>query len=205
MKGTAAGERFSTLSVYLDDEQTPLGTTVVGDNDNGDWELTIAADRKPTDGPHSVRFRLTDRAGNTGEMSGRLNFVMDNKSPNITIDGPEKNSSSRSATFGLSADESVTFRCKLDIQDPADCETNVSFADLEEGPHTLIVYAEDEAGNKAETSFSWSVYLGRDIRAEGGGLGCSASKGSPTPWLLGLLGILGKAVSRRRGMAGSRL
>ncbi|MFY0571041.1 adventurous gliding motility protein AgmC [Archangium lansingense] len=207
LKGTAAGEGFSTISAYLDDDVlTPVGTAVAADNANGDWQLVIPAERKPKDGPHFVRLKVTDRAGNTGELSGQINFVMDNEPPGVTIQGPDKNSASRSATFNLTSnEEGVTFKCKLDVQgEPTDCGPQLSVSDLEEGPHTLNVYAVDIAGNRTETSFSWSVYLGRDIRAEGGGLGCSTSKGSPTLWLLGLLGILGKAVSRRRGMAGSR-
>ncbi|PTL83677.1 hypothetical protein DAT35_09345 [Vitiosangium sp. GDMCC 1.1324] len=200
LRGTAAGERLSTISVYLDDhEKTPIGTVVVTDNDNGDWQLIIEAAQKPPDGPHFIRVRTTDRAGNTGVMSEPVQFIMDNEPPAVQIEGPDKNSASNSAAFRFTAnEEGVTFQCKLDLNDLTDCGAEVSFSNLEEGPHTLNVYAVDSAGNKRETSYSWSVYLGRDIRAEGGGLGCSATSAAPSMlWLLGLLGLL--LASQHRG------
>jgi MYXO-CTERM domain-containing protein len=200
LRGQAPGERFSTISVYLDDEGTPAGTAVAADNDNGDWQLTIPADRKPKDGAHFARIKVTDRAQNPGPLTGPIQFIVDNEPPVVTVTGPDKNSSSRAATFRLTANEDgVTFQCKLDLSEPADCGEEVSFSDLEDGPHTLNVYALDAAGNKRETSYSWSVYLGRDIRAEGGGLGCSTASAEPSMlWLLGLFGLLLKAASRHR-------
>lgn len=206
LRGTAAGERLSRLSVYLDDDsRTPIGTAVISDNDEGIWQLVIAPAQKPTDGPHFVRLKVTDRANNESALSAPIHFVMDNEPPVVKIDGPEKNSLSRSAKFQFTANEGVTFQCKLDINAPTDCGAEVTFSDLEEGPHTLNLYAVDEAGNRTELGYSWSVYLGRDIRAEGGGLGCSASAEPPMMlWLLGLLGLLTKVASRHRATAGGR-
>ncbi len=199
LNGTAAGERLGTLSVYLDDnEKTPIGTVVATDNDNGDWQLVIAPEQKPADGPHFVRVKTTDRAGNAGAMSEPVHFIMDNEPPTVQIAGPNKNSASSSASFSFTAnEEGVTFQCKLDLNDLTDCGANVSFSNLEEGPHTLNVYALDAAGNRRESSYSWSVYLGRDIRAEGGGLGCSTASAAPSLlWLFGLMGLLFKAQHR---------
>ncbi|WNG34331.1 hypothetical protein F0U61_12345 [Archangium violaceum] len=200
LRGTAVGEGLSTISVYLDDnEKAPIGTAVVTDNDNGDWQLLIDPAQKPPDGSHFIRVKATDRAGNPGVMSEPVHFVMDNEPPIVQITGPDKNSASSSADFRFTSnEEGVTFQCKLDLNEPVDCGSEVSFSDLEQGPHTLNVYATDEAGNKRETGYSWSIFLGLDIRAEGGGLGCSTASAGPSMlWLLGLLGLLLKASQHR--------
>ncbi|HEX5745918.1 MAG TPA: Ig-like domain-containing protein [Archangium sp.] len=207
LTGTAAGEPFSVVSAYVDDPEgtgTPIGTATV--TASGTWQLTVAAERKPEDGLHSVTLKATDRAGNPGTLSVPVSFFMDNQPPSVQISGPDKNTASRTAAFQfITNEEGVTFQCKLDLQDPVECGTNVSYADLEEGPHTLNVYAVDEAGNRREVGYSWSVYLGRDIRAEGGGLGCSTTSAqSPALWLLGLFGLLLDKASRRRGKTADR-
>ncbi|WP_375773801.1 Ig-like domain-containing protein [Archangium gephyra] len=207
LTGTAAGEPFSVVSAYLDDPEAtgaPIGTATV--TASGAWQLAVAAERKPEDGRHSLTLKATDRAGNPGTLSAPVSFFMDNQPPAVQISGPDKNTASRTATFQfITNEDGVSFQCKLDLQDPVECDTNVSYADLEEGPHTLNVYAVDEAGNRREVGYSWSVYLGRDIRAEGGGLGCSATSAQPPAlWLLGLFGLLLEKAARRRGKSADR-
>jgi hypothetical protein len=207
LTGTAAGEAYSIVSAYLNNPEgtgTPIGTATV--TASGDWQLVVATEFKPDDGRHSITLKTTDRAGNVGVLSAPVGFFLDNQPPAVQIRGPDKNTSSRTATFRFTTnEEGVTFQCKLDLQDPVDCGTDVSFADLEEGPHTLNVYAVDEAGNRRELGYGWSIYLGRDIRAEGGGLGCSATSAQPPAmWLLGLVGLLLKKASRRRGTTANK-
>ncbi|ATB26775.1 adventurous gliding motility protein AgmC [Melittangium boletus] len=202
LEGTAPGEAGSTISVFLDENNEPVGTTAVEAEPKGaeKWQLVIPASRVK-DGPHSVTLRITDRALNTDStsVSAPIHIEIDNLPPEVTIDeGPLKNSSSVSATFKFSANEAVSFQCKLDLKDPTDCESGVSFSDLPEGPHTLILYAMDQAGNKTELGYSWSVYLGLDARAEGSGLSCaSVSDDTALPWLMSLIGLL-LGLSRRR-------
>ncbi|QRK13284.1 Ig-like domain repeat protein [Archangium violaceum] len=203
---TAIEDAYSTISFYLDPENDDVEGTLIGTttaDGEGKWNLVIASDKKPADGLHVIKAKATDRAGNTDttSRSTAIRFILDNVPPVVNITGPDKNTSNRSAEFNITAnEEGVTFQCKLDIEEePQNCGTQVTFTDLLEGPHTLNVYAVDQAGNRRETSYSWSIYLGNDIRAEGGGLGCSSASAGPSMlWLLGILGLLLKA-SQHRG------
>ena len=66
--------------------------------------------------------------------------------------GPEGRSDDRTPTFGFSSDEkNVTFKCRVDDKPFRTCSNPHTTAELEDGRHTLDVYAVDSDGLRDRT------------------------------------------------------
>ncbi|HZH13511.1 MAG TPA: MYXO-CTERM sorting domain-containing protein, partial [Archangium sp.] len=160
-----------------------------------------------TTGPHEVRARATDEAGNTSPPTEPRTFtiVQDTSAPETNItSGPSGTTPERTATFEFSSNEpGVTFECSLDGAAYTPCTSPVTFTDLAEGEHTLQVRARDAAGNVDATpaTRTWTVSAGtgnEDIAFLGDGVGCSATGGDASLLLMGLGTFLTLARRRRR-------
>ena len=128
--------------------------------DDGNW----AACESPQgyadlgDGGHSFQVRATDAAGNTGAAAAYA-WTVDTVPPTAEVDsGPDDPSNSSSASFAISANESVSFECRLDAGDWAACVSPQAYTDLGDGMHTFQVRATDGAGNQGPAaSFAWTI------------------------------------------------
>lgn len=87
--------------------------------------------------------------------------VVDATAPNTQIvAGPSGTSSSATASFSFSSDESnATFECKLDSGAWAGCSNPRTYTNLVDGKHTFQARAKDAAGNVDSTpaSRTWTV------------------------------------------------
>jgi hypothetical protein len=81
--------------------------------------------------------------------------------PTTTINTqPSNPSSSNSAVFTFSADETATFQCKLDSGSYAGCTSGISYGSLTDGSHTFSVQATNNGtGTGAAASYSWTVAI----------------------------------------------
>ncbi len=107
--------------------------------------------------------------------------IVDGDAPDTTIElGPPATTSSRTATFTFSSNESdARFECALDAPSVAaaswnDCaeppENTAEFADLTLGDHELLVRAVDPSDNADATpaSHGWTGRAGRRAQHSGG-------------------------------------
>ncbi len=111
------------------------------------------------DGSHNFLVRATDPAGNTGAPES-VTWTVDTVAPVASIaSGPSGTISDATAEFGLSADEAgSTFRCRLDGQAFAACDSPAAYAGLADGTHVFQVHARDGAGNDGPVaSRTWTV------------------------------------------------
>jgi hypothetical protein len=77
--------------------------------------------------------------------------VYDEPTTNIKS-GPEGRSDDRTPTFGFSSDEkNVTFKCRVDDKSFRTCSNPHTTAELDDGRHTLDVYAVDSDGLRDRT------------------------------------------------------
>jgi MYXO-CTERM domain-containing protein len=197
---TGSAEPNSTVTVIIDG--TEVGT--VRADASGNWSYTPTTPL--TTGPHEVRVRATDEAGNSSPTTAPSTFtvVQDTSAPETNItSGPSGTTPERTATFEFSSNEpGVTFECSLDGAAYTPCTSPVTFTDLAEGEHTLQVRARDAAGNVDATpaTRTWTVdpNVGGDIAFLGDGVGCSATGGDASLLLMGLGTFLTLARRRRR-------
>jgi len=95
-----------------------------------------------------------------------------NLPPETTIaSGPDAESMSTTASFTFASNEiNVSFECSLDGALFASCPSPHVFADLADGPHTLLVQARDAEGNLDPTpaSHSWTVLAPPDTTIHSG-------------------------------------
>jgi hypothetical protein len=101
------------------------------------------------DGPHTLRVRALDRAGNTSDPSAPAAFTVDVTAPAVTIDSPRDGAlSGRSPQFGYHASEGrVTYRCRLDNGPVRACGSSQGYTNVAPGAHTFEVGATDAVGN----------------------------------------------------------
>jgi tripartite motif-containing protein 71 len=101
------------------------------------------------DGPHTVRVRATDKAGNVDPTPASWSFTVDTAPPETTIDsGPSGTIATSSADFAFSSSETgARFECDLDGGGFGDCASPASYAGLTEGDHAFQVRAIDGAPN----------------------------------------------------------
>jgi large repetitive protein len=95
--------------------------------------------------------------------------IPDTRPPKTTIDsGPSGTSTSTSATFAFSANETgSTFECSLDGAEFGPCASPHEYTGLELGNHEVRVRAIDRAGNldASPASRSWTIELPPDVAA----------------------------------------
>jgi hypothetical protein len=118
---------------------------------DGQANVAIASNTTLTDLPpesHSVIVYATDSFGNTG-VSSVIDFAIDVSPPRILILLPENRTYDTTdvpLTFELT-EEASWMAYSLDGQKSVTIIGNVTLAVLPEGSHSIVVYANDTAGN----------------------------------------------------------
>lgn len=111
------------------------------------------------EGAHTLQVRARDAAGNVDPNPASFTWTVDRTPPETFIeDGPASLTTSASAAFDFSSDESgVRFECRLDgALDFEPCPEPAVLSGLADGVHQLQVRAVDGAGNADPTPASWS-------------------------------------------------
>ena len=107
-------------------------------------------------GSHKFSARAKDAAGNVDATAAIWSWTVealspppDTTPPDTSIDsGPAVNTTSTSAGFSFSADESgASFECKLDAGSYTTCTSSRSYSGLSVGSHQFSVRATDGSGN----------------------------------------------------------
>jgi CSLREA domain-containing protein len=102
------------------------------------------------DGPHNIRVRALDTAGNLDATPAIRNFTVETSAPDTTItSGPAGLTNDSTPSFGFESNEPASiFQCRIDSAAFAPCTSPyVPPAPLGDGAHTFDVVATDPAGN----------------------------------------------------------
>ncbi|WP_228559412.1 MULTISPECIES: Ig-like domain-containing protein [Myxococcus] len=114
-----------------------------------------------SEGDQTLAVRAVDAAGNVDPTPATYAWTVDTTAPDTTIvSGPSGTTTSSSATFDFSSNESpVTYQCSLDGAPFVACTDPQTFTGLADGAHTLAVRAVDAAGNVDPTpaTRTWTV------------------------------------------------
>ena len=111
-------------------------------------------------GPHSLRVRATDVAGNVDASPAEYAWAIDVTAPETTLGDTPGGSTGAKASIGFSAGEpGSTFECALDGAGFAPCVSPKSYDDLGDGSHSFAVRAVDAAGNvdASPATFAWTA------------------------------------------------
>lgn len=131
--------------------------------DRGPWRPCRSPKRLRNlpDGEHRLEVRARDDAGNVDRTPAVWEWAVDHQPPDSSIvGGPSGATRSRTATFGLAADETdVTFECSFDGRPFRACASPFVVTGLTEGTHALRVRATDAAGNAEQepATRAWTV------------------------------------------------
>jgi hypothetical protein len=131
--------------------------------DGSAWTPCASPQSLPSlaEGGHSLSVRAIDAAGNFDLTSATHSWTLDTTAPDTTIDsGPKRRTTSRSATFELSASEPGSrLFCKLDSRAWAECSSPKRLTRLSVGSHRMLVAASDSLGNVDATPAerTWTV------------------------------------------------
>lgn len=126
----------------------------------------------------NLKIKALDSLTNAGYQT-ESGYIIESVPPETTIDSsPALESTSSSASFSFSANESSTFRCKLDSGSYVVCTSPKSYSGLSNGSHTFYVYAIDLAGNSDATpaSYTWTITVQQQ---QGGGGGWTPPDTTP--------------------------
>ncbi len=153
-----AGSRF----------QCGLDGTAFGDCTTADTFTPASA---LADGAHELKVRAIGGAGGVSPTTTHAFTVdpsfqppnptvpanVDTTKPTVTITkGPKAKTKKKKATFEFTANEAVSFTCRLDKKPAAPC-TSPQKVKAKKGKHTFTVTATDGAGNVGTASQSWKV------------------------------------------------
>jgi len=100
------------------------------------------------DGEHKIKIFARDNSGNTG-VSNIVTFLVDTTPPIISLNSPEETTYSTTNVFlDFTLNEEVTWiGYSLDEQDNVTITADLMLSGLSEGPHSIVVFATDSAGN----------------------------------------------------------
>jgi outer membrane protein assembly factor BamB len=111
------------------------------------------------DGPQTFSVYAIDKAGNKGTAK-TWTWTVDATAPVVTItSGPANPTSSTTATFTFTSNESgTTFVCTIDGGNAKPCVSGVTYTGLAKGSHVFTVQGTDAVGNTSKTrSWNWKV------------------------------------------------
>jgi hypothetical protein len=112
------------------------------------------------DGKHVLKARAKDRAGNVDPTPAVRKWRVDLPPKTKITGGPSGPTSSTSATFRFSSDDSsATFECKLDGHSWSSCSSGKTYSSLAQGKHTFRVRAKDASGTRdhSPAQRTWKV------------------------------------------------
>jgi hypothetical protein len=157
--------------------------------DSGEWFACPGGNHELTGlthGDHLFEVRSVDSNGVRDPTPARYRWTIDTRPPDTFIPvHPDDPSQNPTALFGFGSDESpVTYSCVLDpdtsdegfdeelgpdLEVFAPCTVTKIFEGLEDGEHTIWVYATDAAGNSDPTpaTFSWVIDPAQRLRHAG--------------------------------------
>jgi uncharacterized protein YneR len=128
------------ISYCLDDEDN---VTITGNTTLSDF----------SEGEHTIKIFARDTTGNTG-ISNMATFKVDTTPPTITVTSPEETTYSTGNVFlEFTINEETTWiSYSLDEADNVTITSDSVLSALSEGPHNIIVFATDYAGNTGASS-----------------------------------------------------
>jgi DNA-directed RNA polymerase specialized sigma24 family protein len=127
--------------------------------DNHAWS-TCEALSGLSDGKHVLKARAKDRAGNVDPTPAHWSWRVDLPPETTITDGPKGPTSSTSATFRFSSDDSAaSFACRMDDGAWAACSSGRTYSALSQGEHTFRVRAKDASGtvDPSPAKRTWKV------------------------------------------------
>lgn len=146
-----SAEANSLVSVTING----IAAGVAGASPTGAWNLSLEG--SIANGTFTIAATATDAFKNTS-AAGQVTVVLDSIAPSLKILAkPKKKSSKRKVRIRFKADETVTFKCKLDRGKFKTCKSPY-VKKVKPGAHKLRIVATDAAGNVSKTStVSWRV------------------------------------------------
>jgi len=124
-------------------------------------KIVLGASERLSDGNYIFRVRSRDAAGNVDPTPAKRTFRIDTVPPDTYLGGISgRNLKKNAVKLYLASNEwNSTFECSLDNKPASDCTSPVYLTGLEEGWHSIKVWAAYRAGNKDPEPFraSWRV------------------------------------------------
>jgi hypothetical protein len=110
-----------------------------------------------SDGPAEFEVYAVDAAGNEDPTPAQHGWVVDTLPPEVTISsGPSNPTSETGADFTFSVNETASLECSLDGAAFASCSSPASYSGIDDGNHSFMVRATDEAGNVGTAQYDWT-------------------------------------------------
>jgi hypothetical protein len=130
--------------------------------DSADWQSCTSGEtwNNFAFGPHTFQVRAVDALGNVDPTPASASWNVTLVTlPVIAIDsGPAPLGYSTSANFVFSANQVVTWECRLDAGGWTNCNSPQSYSSLTEGAHSFRVRATDASNNVVYSSvYDWVI------------------------------------------------
>lgn len=140
--------QVASSSTFVIDREP--ATTLECQLDGGAWapcDSTYAPENL-ADGPHTVKLRQTDAAGNRSDEVTYA-WTLDRAAPEAptVLSGPAAQTTDRTATFEFAAESGAVIECRVDGGAWAPCTSPLVLSGLGLGEHVLELRATDAAGN----------------------------------------------------------
>jgi outer membrane protein OmpA-like peptidoglycan-associated protein len=142
------------------------GTTLECQLDGGTWVAcdSTYAPEGLADGPHTLKVRQTDAAGNVSAESTH-SWILDRVAPEAptVLSGPAAQTNDKTATFEFTAEAGATIECRVDGGAWGPCSSPLVLSGLALGEHVLELRATDAAGNASPVRTErWTVTKAAD-------------------------------------------
>jgi hypothetical protein len=120
--------------------------------------LTLGSQVPLTEGPHTLLVKATDDAGNTSTATS-ASWTVDTIALAPVLTGvPADNTTSTTASIGISGEANATFVCSVDGAEYSFCSSPLALTGLSTGEHVVLIKQTDEAGNTSpEATASWTI------------------------------------------------
>lgn len=180
------------MELYIDGDLVEIWT--VGATQTYTWDTTTL-----TDGDHTIKLVVYDKAGNTVEKA--VTVTVDNTLPTVSITAPADGAELAGAvTIEFSASDTNLDKVLLYIDDAVFDVTGTTSYDWDttavgDGSHTIRIVVTDEAGNSTEMSIAVTTVNVR--RATEATRNLYLAVGTPIGLVIGALIVY--VVTRRRG------